>query len=49
MSEFPKCMLIVTAEIDGPEVMETPAFKAMRGWHHFAARIRATTRVIRAL
>ncbi len=29
--------------------METPAFKAMRGWHHFAARIRATTRVIRAL
>ncbi|MDA0342085.1 MAG: hypothetical protein O3B74_10875 [Proteobacteria bacterium] len=36
-------------QIDGPEVMETPAFKAMRGWHHFAARIRATTRVIRAL
>ena len=36
-------------EIDGPEVMETPAFKAMRGWHHFATRIRATTRVIRTL
>jgi hypothetical protein len=36
-------------EIDGPEIMETPAFTAMRGWHHFADRIRATTRVVRAL
>lgn len=36
-------------EIDSPEVMDTPAFKEMRGWHHFADRIRATTRVIRTL
>lgn len=36
-------------EIDGPEIMETPEFKAMRGWYHFSDRIRATTRVVKAL
>jgi hypothetical protein len=36
-------------EIDGPEVMETKEFQAMRGWYHFTDRIRATTRVVKAL
>jgi hypothetical protein len=36
-------------EIDGPTAMEPEAFKAMRRWHHFAARTRTATRIIPAL
>ena len=36
-------------EIDGPEVLETPEFQAMRGWHEFAGRISAWTQVVRGL
>jgi hypothetical protein len=36
-------------ELAGPEVLETAEFKAMRGWYQFAGRIRASTRIIKAL
>jgi hypothetical protein len=36
-------------ELAGPEALETPEFNAMRGWYDFSGRIRASTRVIRAL
>ena len=32
-------------ELAGPEALETPEFKAMRGWAEFADAITATTRV----
>ncbi|MDP6342521.1 MAG: hypothetical protein QF578_24250 [Alphaproteobacteria bacterium] len=32
-------------ELDGPEALETPEFKAMRGWDRFAGKIASTTRV----
>lgn len=35
-------------ELTGPEALETPEFKAMRGWYQFAGKIKATTRVIAA-
>jgi hypothetical protein len=36
-------------ELTGPEALETAEFKAMRGWYHFSGRIKASTRVVRAL
>jgi hypothetical protein len=35
-------------ELSGPEALETPEFKAMRGWYQFAVGIKATTRVMAA-
>jgi hypothetical protein len=35
-------------ELAGPEALETPEFKAMRGWYQFAVSIKATTRVMAA-
>lgn len=35
-------------ELTGPEALETPEFKAMRGWYQFAGKIKATTRVVTA-
>ncbi len=34
-------------EIDGPHVVETKEFQAMRGWAHFADKVRSTTRTYR--
>ena len=36
---------VTVYELAGPEAMETPEFKAMRGWAEFADAITATTRV----
>jgi hypothetical protein len=36
-------------ELAGPEAVTSPEFQKMRGWYHFAPRIRATTRVVTAL
>ena len=33
-------------ELDSPAVVETKQFLAMRGWHHFAPRVRSLTRVV---
>jgi hypothetical protein len=35
-------------ELSGPEALETPEFKAMRGWYQFTDKIKATTRVMAA-
>ena len=35
-------------EIEGPHVLETAKFEAMRGWYQFTDRIQATTRVVMA-
>ncbi len=34
-------------ELTGPEALETPEFRAMRGWYQFGERIRARTQVFR--
>lgn len=36
-------------ELSGPEAMETPEFRAMRGWYQFTGRIRARTQVFHRL
>ncbi|MGE0224609.1 MAG: hypothetical protein AB7F35_08910 [Acetobacteraceae bacterium] len=36
-------------EITGPDAVETPEFKAMRGWYQFAPHVRSTTRVVAAV
>jgi hypothetical protein len=36
-------------EISGPEAVDSPEFKAMRGWYQFAPHVRSTTRVVAAL
>ena len=36
-------------EIEGPHVLETAEFRAMRGWYQFSDRIRARTQVFRGL
>ena len=36
-------------EIEVPEVLETPEFKAMAGWYEFTDRIRARTQVFRQM
>ena len=36
-------------ELSGPEAVETPEFRKMRGWYQFAPHVRATTRVVVAL
>jgi len=33
-------------ELDSPAVVETREFKAMRGWAHFAPRVRSQTRIV---
>lgn len=33
-------------ELAGPEALETPEFKAMRGWYEFTDRIQARTQVL---
>jgi hypothetical protein len=33
-------------EIDSPDVIATPEFRAMRGWHQFAPHVRSRTQVI---
>jgi hypothetical protein len=33
-------------EIDGPEAVTTPEFRAMRGWYQFAPHVRSRTQVI---
>jgi hypothetical protein len=33
-------------ELDGPEAVTTPEFRAMRGWHQFAPHVRSRTQVI---
>ena len=38
---------ITIYEIDGPHVLETPEFGAMRGWAQFADKVRSTTRCYR--
>ncbi len=34
-------------ELSGPEALETPEFKDMRGWYQFTDKISADTRVFR--
>ena len=50
MSEIPECLLIVTAEVDyeldSPDAITTPKFRAMRGWYQFAPYVRSRTQVI---
>jgi hypothetical protein len=36
-------------EIEGPEVLETPEFKAMAGWYQFTDRIKARTQVFQQM
>ena len=36
-------------ELAGPEAMETPEFRKMRGWYEFTDRIRARTQVFQSL
>jgi hypothetical protein len=38
---------ITIYEVDGPHVLETKEFQAMRGWAHFADKVRSTTRCYR--
>ncbi len=38
---------ITIYEIDGPQVVETPEFQAMRGWAQFTDKVRSTTRTYR--
>jgi hypothetical protein len=33
-------------ELDSPDAIVTPEFRAMRGWHHFAPHVRSRTQVI---
>ena len=33
-------------ELDGPDAIATPEFRAMRGWHQFAPHVRSRTQVI---
>ncbi len=33
-------------ELDGPEAVDTPEFKAMRGWYQFAPHVRSRTQVV---
>ena len=33
-------------ELESPDVVETKEFHAMRGWAHFAPRVRSQTRVV---
>ena len=33
-------------ELDSPDLVTTPEFRAMRGWYHFAPHVRARTQVI---
>lgn len=36
-------------ELASPQAVETPEFRAMRGWYQFAAGVRSQTKVIAAL
>ena len=38
---------IAIYEVDGPHVLETKEFQAMRGWAQFADKVRSTTRCYR--
>ena len=40
---------VTVYELAGPEAVDTPEFRAMRGWYRFAPHVRATTRVVTAL
>jgi hypothetical protein len=40
---------VAVYELAGPEAVETPEFREMRGWYHFAPHIRATTQVVTAI
>jgi hypothetical protein len=33
-------------ELDSPDAITTPQFRAMRGWYHFAPHVRSRTQVI---
>jgi hypothetical protein len=33
-------------ELDSPDAVTTPEFRAMRGWHHFAPHVRSRTTVV---
>ena len=33
-------------EIDSPAALTTPEFQAMRGWYHFAGRVRSRTQTL---
>jgi len=33
-------------ELDNPDAIATPEFRAMRGWYHFAPHVRSRTQVI---
>ena len=35
-------------ELDGPEAMDTPEFREMRGWYQFADHIKARTQVFQS-
>lgn len=36
-------------EIESPQTLLTPEFKAMRGWYHFSEHIKARTQVLQLL
>jgi hypothetical protein len=36
-------------ELDGPQAVETPEFRAMRGWYQFAPQVRSRTQVVQTL
>ncbi|MCA8927047.1 MAG: hypothetical protein KDC18_03200 [Alphaproteobacteria bacterium] len=36
-------------EVEGPEVLETPEFRAMAGWYQFKEHISARTQILRQL
>ena len=38
---------VAVYEIEGPETLQTPEFKAMRGWYQFAEHITSRTQVFR--
>jgi hypothetical protein len=47
--DAPAKLYTTVYELAGPEAVDTPEFRKMRGWYEFAPRVRSQTRVLSAL
>jgi len=48
-ADAPVKLYTTVYELAGPEAVDTPAFRMMRGWYEFAPHVRSQTRVVSAL
>jgi hypothetical protein len=48
-AEAPARLYTAIYELAGPEAVDTPEFRKMRGWYEFAPHVRSQTRVVSAL